>query len=342
MHGLPLAADIKRADPGHRVVWVAQPAPAQVLRHHPHVDDVLLFDTATRMRGLRHVVGLWRRMRGLHADLTLNAQRYLKSLWPTVFSGAPVRVGLPRSKTRDGIFLAHTHALEDGPWKHTQDLFLDFRWALGVSRDAPVSWDVTFSPEERAEQQDFFDRRTGRRTVGLVLASAGPAKDWPVECYAELADALAADFELDVILLAGPSARERERAAHVVRNAASEPTDCVGDGLRRLMWLVDGCRLIVSPDTGPLHIAHALDVPVIGLYGHTNPWRVGPYRRFTELVVDRYTEPGEAPDPASYHPKAHRMERISLGDVLEKVEVALRRYPSGRGGGGRIVGRPAP
>ncbi len=84
---------------------------------------------------------------------------------------------------------------------------------------------------------------------------------------------------------------------------------------------------MVAPDTGPLHVAHALGVPVVGLFGHTNPWRVGPWRRFRELVVDRYTDPDDAPDPSAYLPKDHRMEAITVEDVLEKVELARCRHP---------------
>jgi heptosyltransferase I len=327
--GLPLAADVKGVHPHNRVVWVAQPAPAQVARHHPHVDRVVEFDVVAGPSGLRNVAALRDRMRDVRADVTLNVQRYLKSLWPTLFSAAPLRVGLPRSKTRDGIFLAHTHTLADGPWKHTQDLFLDFRWALGVPRDADVTWSVTFSDRERSDQARFFARTGKRPRVGLVLASSVQAKDWPPSRYAALCDALVAERGLDVLLLGGPSARERAAAKLVLGTTSHPPTDCTGDGVRRLMWLVDGCDLIVAPDTGALHVAHALGVPVVGLYGHTNPWRVGPYARFRDLVVDRYTDPGDPPDARRYAPKPGRMETITISDVLEKVDVALVRYVDG-------------
>ena len=86
--------------------------------------------------------------------------------------------------------------------------------------------------------------------------------------------------------------------------------------------------LLVSPDTGPVHIARALDVPVVSLYGHTNPWRVGPYRAYEELVIDRYTEPNAPPDPSGYDPKGGRMEEISVDDVLGRVRRARRAYVS--------------
>jgi len=93
-----------------------------------------------------------------------------------------------------------------------------------------------------------------------------------------------------------------------------------------MMWTVGGCDLLVSPDSGPLHLAHALGVPVVGLYGHTNPVRVGPYSRFRDLVVDAYHDPEEAPDPAATRARSGRMERISPADVLERVDRAFARY----------------
>jgi heptosyltransferase I len=95
-----------------------------------------------------------------------------------------------------------------------------------------------------------------------------------------------------------------------------------------MMWTVDGCDLLVSPDSGPLHVAHALGVPVVGLYGHTNPARVGPYSRFRDLVVDAYHDDGEVPDPARKNEREGRMDRITVSDVLERVEWAFDRYVS--------------
>ena len=323
VHGLPLALDLKRLDPTVHVTWVAEPAPAQILLHHPAVDRVVVYRSRDGVRGVRE---LRRAMADVDAHLTLNLQRYLKSAWPTLFSGARVRVGLPPSKTRDGIRWLHTHVLSEGPWKHTQDLFLDFRWALGVDRDAPVSWGLTFSPEEVAESRAFFDGLGGRPAAALVVASANPKKDWAPERYAGLADALERDLGFRVILLGGPSPRERAAVACILRAASTRPVDALAGSVRTLMGRLKGSALVVSPDTGPLHLAHAMGVPVVGLFGHTNPWRVGPWRDFRDLVVDRYTDPGDAPDPSAYLPRDGRMGAITVADVLEKVELARCSY----------------
>ena len=323
VHGLPLALDIKAVDPSIRVIWVAEPAPAELLAHHPAVDRVIVYRSREGVRGLRR---LRRAMADVRADLTLNVQRYLKSVWPTLLSGASVRVGLPPSKTRDGVRFAHTHVLAEGPWKHSQDLFLQFRWALGVDLLAPVRWEITLSPDERARSRAFLGGLEGRPVASLVVASANPKKDWPPERCACLADALRRDMGFQVLLLGGPSARERVAADRILASASTAPVDALGDSVRALVGLIGGSAVVVAPDTGPLHVAHALDVPVVGLFGHTNPWRVGPWRRFHDLVVDRYTDPGDEPDPSAYLPKDGRMEAIRVEDVLEKVELARCRY----------------
>ena len=324
VHGLPLALDLKRLHPPVHVTWVAEPAPAQILAHHPGVDRVVVYRPQDGARGLWR---LRRAMSGADAHLTLNLQRYLKSAWPTLFSGARVRVGLPPSKTRDGIRWLHTHALAEGPWKHTQDLFLDFRWALGVPRDAPVAWGLTFSADEDEERRAWLGSLGDRPVAALVVASANPMKDWAPERYAELADALDRDMGFRVVLLGGPSARERHIVAHILRDARTRPMDALAGTVRSLMLRLRASALVVAPDTGPLHLAHALGVPVVGLFGHTNPWRVGPWRDFRDLVVDRYTEPGAAPDPSAYLPRDGRMGAITVADVLEKVELARCRHP---------------
>jgi len=323
VHGLPLARDLKELRPSLRVTWVAEPAPAQVLAHHPWVDRVVVYRSRAGLGGVRE---LRRNMGDVHADLTLNIQRYTKSVWPTLFSGAPIRVGLPPSKTREGVHFFSTHVLDEGPWKHSQDLFLDFRWALGVPRDAPVNWDLHLTPGEEEAADAWARTLDGRPVVSLVVASANPEKDWLPERYAALADALDRDGDFCVVLLGGPSPRERALVDEVRRRATTAPVDALTDSVRSLMGRVRRSSLVVAPDTGPLHIAHAMGVPVVGLFGHTNPWRVGPWRDFHDLVVDRYTEPGDEADPAGYLPKDGRMETITVADVLEKVEVARWRY----------------
>lgn len=322
VHGLPIAIDLKRQDPTRDIVWIAEPAPAEVVRNHPAVDEVIAFEKRAGWRGVRDLNAA---LRGRRCDVTLNMMRYFKGALASMITGAPQRVGLPASKTRDGAAWFNTTSLEECPWMHTQDLFLRFRVPLGIPTDAPVEWQVTFTDSEREERDAFFTAVRSSHdgpVVGLVLGTANPKKDLPVERLPPLVRALQERVGAHVILVGGPSTRERE-AAQAIASAGLEVHDTLGDSVRRMMWLVDGVDLLVSPDTGPLHLAHALDTPVVGLFGHTNPARVGPWRRYRDLVVDRYTDPGEQPDPARYEPRHGRMERITVDEVMARVGQGL-------------------
>ena len=323
IHGLPIATDLKRQDPGRTVLWVAEAAPARILEHHPAVDEIVVF---RRQRGLQGVIELAGALRGRRCDVTLNMQRYMKSVFPTMLSGARVRVGLPPSKTRDAVALFHTHHLAERPWCHTQDLLLGYREALGLPADALVEWRITFSDGERAERDRFFGALGTTPVAGVVLATANPKKDWPAERYPRLVEALTRELGYRVLLIGGPGSRERAVAQLILAASGSTAVSGLGNSVRRMMWMVDGVDLLVCPDTGPLHVAHALATPVVGLFGHSNPARVGPWRRYRDLVIDRYTEQGATPDPSVYEPKRGRMEKIEVQDILKMVERARSRY----------------
>jgi heptosyltransferase I len=101
-----------------------------------------------------------------------------------------------------------------------------------------------------------------------------------------------------------------------------------------MLLRLSGAAVVVAPDTGPLHAAVALGVPTVGLYGASDPRRCGPYHRFADLLVDRYNEPGHEHAPIRRTLRRGRMAAITPHQVIEKVELALARYP-------REVGKPA-
>ena len=91
--------------------------------------------------------------------------------------------------------------------------------------------------------------------------------------------------------------------------------------------ILDGAALVLAPDTGPLHMAVALDRPVVSLMGYTNPKRTGPYRKYHDLIVDAYGEPGES-YRISMENRVDHMPRISVRDVLDRVERWRTTYQS--------------
>jgi heptosyltransferase I len=319
VHGLPVVNAMKRAWPDAHITWVVEPMPSGILRPHPSVDQVVVFHKKAGWAGVRR---LRAELRPHPFDIALNFNIYFKSVFPTFLSRAPRRIGFDRGRARDGVWLFANQHLKPGPRKHTQDLFLEFLDVLGIAGE-PLQWLIPITESERLEQESFFSQLDDRPVIGVVAASANEKKDWPAASYPALIDALVSDFNAHVVLLGGPGEREQRIARYIADHAQQRPVWALGDSIRRLTWLIDGCRLIIAPDTGPVHIARALEVPVVGLYGHTNPWRVGPYRKYENLWIDRYNEPGAAPDASQAEPKHGRMELITVTDVLEKVACVL-------------------
>lgn len=321
VHVLPVVNALKRHRPSCRITWVLQPGPASLVRGHRHVDEIVIFD---RARGLRAFTDVRRELAMRRFDVVLNLQVYFKAGVVTAMTRSPVKLGFDRARARDLNWLFTTHRIPPHPTgQHVQDQYFEFLTALGVPHE-PVEWDLGPWADERAWQREFFSG-LNRPAAAIVVATSKAQKDWAPERWAEVADALWSDFGLEPVLVGGRSEREVHAERVILERARHRPVSALGSGLRKLVSILDGSALVLAPDTGPLHMSVALGRPVISLIGYTNPRRTGPYRRFHDLIVDAYTEPGE-PRHISMETRLDRMPRISVRDVLDKVEVWSHTY----------------
>lgn len=320
VHVLPVLTSLKRANPGMHVTWILQPGPATLVRGHPFVDEIILFE---RSAGLNGFLDIRRALRGRRFDLVINLQVYFKAGIITSFTNAPVKLGFDRARARDLNWLFTTDKIAPHPMQHVQDQYFEFCDWLGVPHE-PVEWGLGPWGSERAWQRGFYSTFE-RPAAPIVVATSKAEKDWMPERWAEVCDALYNDFGLQPVLVGGQSPREAYAERVIMERARHKPVTALGCGLRKLVSIFDGAALVLSPDTGPLHISVALDKPVVSLIGYSNPKRVGPYRRFRDLMIDAYDDPGED-YPISMENRVGRMPRISVRDVLDKVEIWKSNY----------------
>jgi len=314
VHVLPVLNALKRHAPDARVTWILQPGPMSLVRGHPAVDDLVVFD---RGRGVRAFLDVRRELATREFDVVLGLQVYFKAGLVTSLTRAPVKLGFDRARARDMNWLFTTRQIPPHEPQHVQDQYFEFLTELGVPV-GEVTWNLGPWDDERAAQRAFF-APIDRPAASIVVATSKPQKDWIPERWAETADALYYDFGLQPVLVGGRSPRELA-AEQIIRGRARAPVvSALGSGLRNLVGILDGSALVLSPDTGPLHMAVALDRPVISLMGYTNPKRTGPYRRFHDLIVDAYGDPGES-YPISMENRLDRMQRIGVRDVLAFVD----------------------
>ena len=315
VHVLPVINALKRVNPGTRITWILQPGPATLVRGHRSVDEIIIFD---RARGLRAFADIARQLSSRRFDLVINLQVYFKAGIVTGFTNAPDKLGFDRARARDMNWLFTNRKIPRRAVQHVQDQYFEFLNALGVTPE-PIEWDLGPWPDERPWQQSFTES-IDRPIASIVAATSKPEKDWPAERWAEVADVLHEDFGMQVVLVGGQSEREQEAERVILRQAKHKPRSELGSGLRKLVSILDASSLVLSPDTGPLHISVALNRPVISLIGYTNPKRTGPYRRFQDLIIDAYGEP-EEDYPISMENRPGRMKRIRTNDVLDKVQI---------------------
>ena len=325
VHVLPVVTALKRANPDTSITWVLQPGPARLVRGHPDVDEILVFE---RKRGLRAFLDIRRELGRRRFDLTLAMQSYLKAGVITAFTRAPVKLGFDRERARDGTWIFTNAYLEPRGERHFQDQYLEFAEAVGADPE-PLEWKLGPWEEEKA-WRDAFRARFERPLATIVVATSKPEKDWIPERWAEVCDALWEEWGLRPVLAGGRSERELAAETVIRERTRCEPISTLGCPFRELVSILDASALVLTPDTGPMHMAVAIGTPTLALMGYTNPKRTGPYRRFHDLMVDAYGDPGEE-YPVSREYRPGRMERITVDDVLQKVELWSERYAGGAG-----------
>jgi heptosyltransferase I len=320
VHALPLVSALKRHRAACSISWVLQPVPATMVRGHPCVDDIIEFD---RSRGARAFTDVRSRLREREFDLLIDLQVYFKAGIVTALTDATVKLGFDRRRARDLNWLFTNRKIPPRPIRHVQDQYLEFLEYLDIPY-APLEWNIGPWAAERAWQSEWI-AQFERPVAAIVVATSKPEKDWLPERWAAVCDALYSDYGLQPVLVGGRSARELH-AERVIMHRASAPVRSeLGSGLRKLISMMDASALVLAPDTGPLHMAVALNRPVISLLGYTNPRRTGPYRRFHDLMIDAYANDGEDYAPTMEN-RIGRMPRITVDDVLNRVDVWRERY----------------
>ena len=323
VHVLPVAMALRRAWPATKISWIIQPVPRILVQGHEAVDELIVYHRRRGMDAWRSFAELGERLKERRFDLALALQVYFKAGLITGMLPAKRKLGFDSARTRDANWLFTNDRIPARAPQHVQEQYFEFLRHLGIDPE-PVAWGIRLTDREQEAQAQFFGE-LDRPGCAVVVGTSRPVKNWTVEGYAQVVEQIEFTYGLQPILVGGPSPLERAMADQILHRTEAHPIDALGDDLRRAIYLLDGCALTVSPDTGPLHISRALETPVVGLYGHTNPKRTGPYRRYYDLVVDGYAEfPGEEyPVSTEYR---DGMKRITTDMVLEKLELAVRTY----------------
>ena len=320
---VPLVRTLQAAWPGVRLAWVIGKGEHRLLDGLPGV-DFIEYDKRTGIAGMR---GVRRALDGQRFDALLQMQVAARANLLSAFIPARRRIGYDRSRSKDGHGLFINERIPDRPGIHVLDAIGSFCEPLGLKQDS-VRWDLPVPAEAfdwaRAQWPD-----DGRRTMLVSPCSSHVLRNWRPDRHAALADH-AVEAGWRVVLCGGRSALERETADAILAAMNYPALDLVGkDTLKQLTALLARGDLLVTPDSGPMHIANAMGTKVLGLHAASNPARSGPYsdRRY---CVDRYDDAarrfrGKPADALKWGTKIEHEGVMDLVTVEDAV-AAFERY----------------
>jgi len=322
-HMVPVVRSIQAQWPHTRLGWCLGRLEYQLVGDLPGI-EFYQFDKA---KGWRAPFELRRRIGAQRFDVLVHAQVSMRANLASLAIRAPIRLGYDRDRARDlhGLFINRRIPAVSG--QHVLDSFFSFASALGVTH-RELRWDIPVPIEAR----DAAARLFGDEPVLIISpCSSHPLRNWRADRYARVADYAARHYGFRIVLCGGPSALERRMGDAISAAMDSVPVDLIGkDTIKQLLAVLERASLLISPDSGPMHLATATGTPVIGLHATSNPQRSGPYLS-RKWCVDRYDDAaqkflGRPAAALTWGAKIERpgvMDLVTVDDVIERLDAYM-------------------
>jgi heptosyltransferase I len=324
-HVVPIVRTLQHAWPATQLTWIIGKAEARLMS----LVDGVEFITVDKRAGFGARHALREQLRGRQFDVLLHMQLALRASLVAHNVSAMVKLGFDRARARDLQWLFTNARVAPRTREHVLDSFFGFLVALGI-KDRLLEWNIPLPEQARA----YADRLIPDAQPTLIISpcSSHARRNWRADRYAAVADYAARRHHMRVILCGGPSALELETGAAIEKAAHTQVINQIGrDTLPELLALLGRATALVTPDSGPAHMATMVGTPVVGLYASTNPARSGPY--LSRLwCVDAYAEAarrfrGRTPDRLPWTEKIEErgvMDLITADQVTAKLDELLR------------------
>jgi len=281
----PAVRAIREAFPGARIAMLAKPWVVPVFEESLHVDDLLIFDAEGRHHGLAGVFRLARDLKSLDFDAAILLQNAFEAALITWLAGIPRRIGFDTDARR----LLLTDPVRCTPaikTMHQTGYYLRILRGIGVAAE-DQRLHLTIGTRNRLGVEKILNdvNVSGREHLVGINPSAtfGPAKQWFPDRFAELGDRLSEAMNATVLIFGGPG--DRALGRHIARMMKNRAVDLSGrTTLGEAMALIDRCRVFVTNDSGLMHVAAALDTPLVAVFGSTNSATTSPYSRRSRIV----------------------------------------------------------
>ena len=322
---LPAISAVRKTLPDAEISVLSKPWVADIYRLSPDVDEVIPFQSPGDHDGITGKLRLACEIKEKNFDIALLLQNAIEAAIIAWLARIPVRAGY----NSDGRGFLLTHSVQrtrEIREIHQVDYYLEMVKALGFHGEKEnIRLKIQDDLKRRAEELRLQHNITSKGPlVGMAPgANYGPAKMWYPERFAAVADRLADEFSAEVMLFG--SQKDRERTNLVKGHAQHKLIDMAGEtGLAEAIALIAGCDLFISNDSGLMHLAGALDVPLVAIFGSTNPVATSPVGEKSIVV---YSDVDCSPCLKERCPTDFRcMDLIGIDDVYRKARELLKKF----------------
>lgn len=331
-HAVPLIRALQRHWPELTITWIIGRVEAKLMSLMPEI-EFLAVDK-------RNFAGEFLRMRTALAerqfDLLLHLHPSFRASVLSTLVRSPIKLGFDRARARDFQWLFTNLKIRPRRCEHVLDSFWGFAEALGIT-DRRLEWNIPRPPEAIE-----YARRVipdAQPTLLISPCSSHSLRNWRPEYYARVADHAARQWNMRVVLCGGPTLIEREMGDRILAVVEHTPIDQIGrDTLPQMLALLHEATVLLTPDSGPAHMAAAVDTPVIGLYAPTNPARSGPYLS-QRWCVNHFPEAarvfmGREPEELPWWVKIEKpgvMDLIQPDEVMQRLDQFMSRDRAAEG-----------
>ena len=323
-HAVPVVRAIQNQWPDTRITWVCAGLEYKLLSL---IDDVrfLVVNKNAQFQGLRR---LRRELAGERFDVMLQMQTSTRANLTGACVKADIKLGWDKARAREYHQKFMTHAIPDTPFEHQVQGHLSFARTIGLDADEP-QWDFPVKEPEAEFAKELMPE--GQRTLLISPCSSHPKRNWRAERYAEVADFAQDSLGMSVILSGGPSEAEVSFGRMIEKAVKRPVNNMIGkDTLPQLVAMVQRADVVLSPDSGPAHLANAMATPVVALHASTWSRRSGPYHSL-HLCVDKFAEAARKyrecePEDLRWGTRIEDdgvMDLIEVDDVTERLEATV-------------------
>jgi heptosyltransferase-2 len=282
----PALAAVREGFPAARIVLLARPLVAELFRHHPDVDEVMVYERPGRHEGALGRLRLGVELRRRRFDGALLLQNAFDAALIAFLGRIPERAGYPTDGRRIllTVPVPLTRAILE---RHEVEYYLCLLDGLGIPRPVPAALKLAVTGEERETMATrLASLGIGRGAPIVVInpgATYGSAKRWYPDRFAAVADALSAEWGARIVVVG--STAETPLAGEIEAAMRNPPVNLAGKTtVRELMALLSLSSFLVTNDSGPMHIGAALGVPLVAIFGPTDWRRTSPWSERAKVV----------------------------------------------------------